>query len=34
MFGEKYERAGIACGPHKVYGIMCVQTFAGEYKEK
>lgn len=34
MFGEKYQRAGIACGPHKVYGIMCVQTFAGEYKEK
>lgn len=34
LFGEKYERTGIACGPHSVYGIMCVQTFAGEYNEK
>ncbi|MFO1471037.1 MAG: CAP domain-containing protein [Turneriella sp.] len=34
IFEAKFQRAGIACGPHKVYGIMCVQTFAGEYNEK
>ncbi len=34
LFGEKFQRAGVACGTHKEFGIMCVQTFAGEYKEK
>lgn len=34
MFEAKFQRAGVACGPHKEFGIMCVQTFAGEYKEK
>lgn len=34
MFGEKFQRAGVACGPHKQFGIMCVQTFAGEFVEK
>lgn len=34
IFNDKYARVGVACGPHKVYEIMCVQTFAGEYTEK
>jgi uncharacterized protein YkwD len=34
IFKKEFNRIGIACGPHKVYGTMCVQTFAGEYVEK
>ncbi|MCS6972185.1 MAG: CAP domain-containing protein [Leptospiraceae bacterium] len=25
---------GVACGPHRNMGIMCVQTFAGDYQER
>lgn len=34
IFEAKYTRVGIGCGPHKKYGTMCVQTFAGDYQEK
>lgn len=34
IYKKEFNRVGIACGPHKVYGTMCVQTFAGEYIEK
>lgn len=34
IYKKEFNRVGIACGPHKVYGTMCVQTFAGEYVEK
>ena len=34
IYKPEFNRVGIACGPHKVYGTMCVQTFAGEYVEK
>ena len=34
IYNEKFGVVGISCGPHKVYGTMCVQTFAGDYKEK
>lgn len=34
IYNPSFEVVGIACGPHKVYGTMCVQTFAGDYQEK
>ncbi len=34
IYNPAFEVVGIACGPHKVYGTMCVQTFAGDYQEK
>jgi uncharacterized protein YkwD len=34
IFNAAFEVVGISCGPHKVYGTMCVQTFAGDYQEK
>lgn len=34
LFNDKYFRTGIACGKHKTIRSMCVQTLAGEYKEK
>ncbi len=29
MFNRKFKVVGVACGPHKVYGRMCVMDFAG-----
>lgn len=29
IFDRAYEYAGVACGPHRVYGMMCVIDFAG-----
>lgn len=34
IYNASFEVVGIACGPHKVYGTMCVQTFADDYQEK
>jgi uncharacterized protein YkwD len=34
IYNPAFNRVGISCGPHKKYGTMCVQTFAGEYIEK
>lgn len=34
IFSKKFNVVGIACGPHKIYNTMCVQTFAGDYEEK
>lgn len=34
IFSTKFHVVGIACGPHKTYTTMCVQTFAGDYEEK
>jgi uncharacterized protein YkwD len=34
IFNKNFGVIGIGCGPHKRYGMMCVQTFAGDYKEK
>lgn len=34
IYKKEFNRVGIACGAHKIYGTMCVQTFAGEYVEK
>jgi uncharacterized protein YkwD len=29
IFGPAYELSGVSCGPHRVYGSMCVIDFAG-----
>jgi uncharacterized protein YkwD len=29
IFGSAYKLAGVACGPHRAYGVMCVIDFAG-----
>jgi uncharacterized protein YkwD len=29
IFGAAYQLAGVACGPHRSYGYMCVIDFAG-----
>jgi uncharacterized protein YkwD len=29
IFGSGYQLAGVACGPHRAYGFMCVIDFAG-----
>lgn len=29
IFGSAYQLAGVACGPHRAYGYMCVIDFAG-----
>ncbi|SFJ57421.1 CAP domain-containing protein [Caulobacter sp. UNC279MFTsu5.1] len=29
IFGSGYQLAGVACGPHRAYGYMCVIDFAG-----
>jgi uncharacterized protein YkwD len=29
IFGSGYQLAGVACGPHRAYGMMCVIDFAG-----
>ncbi len=34
IFNPAFRRIGVAYGPHKQYGHMCVQTFAGAYQEK
>ncbi len=34
IFNCKFNRIGVAFGPHGRYGSMCVQTLAGEYIEK
>jgi uncharacterized protein YkwD len=30
IFGEAYETSGVSCGPHVVYGAMCVVDFASQ----
>lgn len=34
IYNPAFEVVGIACGAHRGFGIMCVQTFAGDYQEK
>jgi hypothetical protein len=34
FFDPAYRLIGIACGPHKVYGHMCVLDFAGGFESK
>ncbi len=34
IFNPELRYAGLACGDHKQFGIMCVIDFAGEYVEK
>jgi uncharacterized protein YkwD len=34
IFNLQFKAAGIACGPHKKYGSMCVIDFAGGFKAK
>jgi len=34
IYKSDFLRVGLACGPHKMYKIMCVQTLAGGYEEK
>jgi len=29
IFNPVFRQAGVACGPHRVYGAMCVVDFAG-----
>ena len=29
IFAASYQLAGVACGPHRAYGYMCVIDFAG-----
>ncbi|THD67081.1 CAP domain-containing protein [Phenylobacterium sp.] len=29
IFGPAYQVAGVSCGPHRIYGSMCVIDFAG-----
>lgn len=34
MFRKDYRIAGVACGPHKTYRLMCVIAYAAAYKER
>jgi uncharacterized protein YkwD len=34
MFRADYRVAGIACGYHKIYRLMCVIDYAGDFQEK
>ena len=34
IFNPDFRVVGVAWGPHKIYGTMCVMIFAGEYLEK
>jgi uncharacterized protein YkwD len=34
IFNPNFRVIGVAWGPHKIYGTMCVIIFAGEYLEK
>jgi len=34
IFNPNFRVVGTACGPHAIYGTMCVIIFAGEYIEK
>jgi len=34
IFNPHFHVVGAACGPHRIYGTMCVIIFAGEYLEK
>jgi hypothetical protein len=34
IFNPDFRMVGVAWGPHKIYGTMCVIIFAGEYLEK
>ncbi len=34
MFRKDYRIAGVACGPHKTYRIMCVIGYAAAYQER
>jgi uncharacterized protein YkwD len=34
MFRQDYRIAGVACGPHKTYRIMCVIAYAAAYQER
>ncbi len=33
IFNPEFQVAGVACGPHSVYGTMCVITFAAGYRD-
>jgi len=33
IFNNNFLVAGVACGPHKSYRVMCVIDFANSYKE-
>ncbi len=33
IYNGKFHVAGIACGPHKIFGAMCVIDFAASYEE-
>ncbi|HOJ62970.1 MAG TPA: CAP domain-containing protein [Spirochaetota bacterium] len=34
IFNKNFNIVGVAFGSHKIYGYMCVMTFAGKYTEK
>jgi len=34
IFNPDFKVVGVAVGPHKVYGFVCVQDFAGGFEEK
>lgn len=34
IFESKFNVVGVSFGSHKIYGYMCVMTFAGKYTEK
>ena len=34
LFDAQARVVGVACGPHKVWQIMCVMTFATSYVER
>ncbi len=34
IFHPEYQLAGVACGHHKTYKVMCVISYAATYKEK